>query len=256
MGVPLSTKRRKLLINRLMELLPKGVSKQAVIDSVAVVGDIIRTEEELDNFLWLLAGNTGKLKLGKPAYPWRRHRSDEWMPLQIVSSYPRRDYKDALGCDFVFRVLAGSACPMLVSKFWTLKFCRFVATQFGFSRRGTAQFEEPSQFVGLRLHAFFEAGGSGRHPFFQKVHVAFADHNRWLLKSRARVDFDCPNGFMHPCYKCHVGYDQCPVGTHPKTFVPKFCPSCETESLFDPSKPKVLMCVNCQIKESTQHARR
>lgn len=252
-GVTFSQKRRKLFIGRLMQLLPKGVVKSAVETSVSALGDGVANEDELHRFVWMLAGNVNRLKRGQPVYPWQRYKADEWMPVQIVATYPKRDLRDVLGAEFVFRVLAGSACPMLVTKFWSIKFCRFLAPQLGFTRRGAAQFAEPSQLVGLRAYAHFTKNKSGTGLYFDQVLAGFSDHNRTLMKNRARVEFECPENFIHPCHRCHVGYDKCPVGTHPKTFVNSYCSSCETDSWFDPSKPKITVCINCFIKGNTRH---
>lgn len=41
--------------------------------------------------------------------------------------------------------------------------------------------------------------------------------NRRIIKQRFRRDWVCPHNFDHHCYKCPVGYIDCPAATHKET---------------------------------------
>jgi hypothetical protein len=75
-------------------------------------------------------------------------------------------------------------------------------------------------------------------------------YNRKLLQMRGRQNgFVCPMGYLHDCSKCPIGYDQCPAGTHPRTYVWQLCKVCQEENWFDIKQNKD-MCVGCCTKEN------
>lgn len=254
-GSPLPPTTRKKLATIMKKLLPPKVSLSAIYDSCEVLSVDSVTEESLAAVAWRLAGNTKTLERGHAALPWRRQAGGEWMPFRIVSATPKRDRYDKLGGEFQMRILAGSACGLLIRKFWSLAYCKFLAPQIGFTKSwGPRPFKEISQLVGFTFMAAFEPGRPGDGPMFTRIKsTSFHTANVELLNHRNRKGYVCPFSFSHACHKCPIGYDQCEVATHPATFTTDFCSTCEKEGYFDPARPKISTCVNCYIGSNTRH---
>lgn len=247
----LGTVELKFLWHGICEKLPKKITPAAVMDSLRPYAGQPLTEKLLKQLAWRIAGNVHRLSAGKYAGPWTRQDEDEWMPLQIVDSAVGRSSTGAPGATFRFKVLAGSACTELVSRFWSRKFCRFLADRFGFSKPwGKYPFRDTVQLVGMRLLGEFKQELCLGQPVFDKIMVSgpLKSHNQHLAKSRARVGFECPEGYKHECRHCPIGYDQCPVGTHPYTYHVQHCDQCLQESYFD--KRNNICCIACQERHN------
>lgn len=150
------------------------------------------------------------------------------------------------------RVLAGTACPLVLQKFWSREACGFMSSRLGFSNRyGKRPYQSALLMTGLRLCVLLEPELCRDGPMFQ--HVVVPDfclrHNRELLKARLQRIPPCPQAYTHPCYRCTVGADACPFATHRDTFVVQPCPACgQAEAVFDPEM-SLNACRKCFLRE-------
>jgi hypothetical protein len=235
-----------LIHSAMSKSLQKTITRDALWESILPHAGQVLTLEKLKEIAWRIAGNLPRLKEGKYATPWTSQSEQEWMPMQIVASSLGRDYFDKLGATFQFRVLAGTACPLLIEKFWTRPFCGYLASDMGFSKPwGKYPFRDTCQFVGTRLYGQFTPETCEGAPMFEVISIpsAFKKANQELLKQRARIGFECPHGFTHACRNCHVGYDQCPAAVHPYTYETRECPACKRDMLFDKGSR---VCIACE----------
>jgi len=171
---------------------------------------------------WRLAGNVDLLRAGTAVPPWNMQREKEWMPVQIQAYQEGTNNRGAPGGHFRMRVMAGTACPLQLSKFWTKRFCRYIAVKvLGYSKRsGNAPLSHISELVSLRLWVQIdpELCRPGL-PGFEHVGMT-AGLKKWnheLIKKRFRQGFLCPYSFDHHCYQCAIGYERCPAATHRET---------------------------------------
>lgn len=256
-GDPLSGQELKEFSGHLVRLLPGRISREVIRDSLLDMAGKAVTEDLIKHVAWRLAGNLRLLRTGRPAKPWTRQTVPEWMPLQFVEARPRRSAKGHFGANFVLRVLAGTACPELITKFYTAKFCRFVATKIGFSKPwGSYPFKDIREFVGLRVYGLFTPRSSLHRPNFEQVHAvpSMISNNRVLLRWRTRANgcgFTCFKGYKTPCWQCEVGYDQCAAGVHPRTYTLRDCVACQNNNWHDPRESREL-CVECAIRRDTE----
>lgn len=222
-----------------------------------VIGKTL-SPSDISAFSWRLCGNIEELKNFRPVRPWSGQYLDEWMPLEVVDVVSTQNTKPSYS--FTFRILAGSGASMLCKKVWTKKFCYFVSKQFGFTRADKKYpLKIVNQFVGMRLLGQFLAGQATTEtgPVFDKVHISsgMLGFNKILLSKRAKTypGFQCPIGHTYNCAFCHIGYDQCELSTHPRTYVNRFCEFCEEMAWFDP-KTVSRKCVNCQNSKTSKKA--
>jgi len=238
------------LVAALLASLPSGISRDAVFESARYLAGQSLTQQEAFRLAWRLAGNLSTLKEGRPVPPWSSQRADEWVPLQVLRVRKMRNSKDRIGFDATLCVLAGTPCPMKVNAFWSQRASRMVASQVGFSRPyHDYPFRRASELVGLRLLGKIEAARSSTRPEFHEIGCpqSMINWNRTnILKLRKRVNgTKCPRGFIHQCWQCAYGYDQCDAGTHYRTYEIGDCPGCnKTDVLFDPEEPSP-NCIEC-----------
>jgi hypothetical protein len=143
------------------------------------------------------------------------------VPVQVISYEHATTKFHKPGGSFVLRVLAGTSCPWRITKFWTTRFCRHIATKMGYSRSsGDYPLSHISELVSLRLWALIdpEFCRPGEPGFTDVGFTAGPNNwNRVIIKQRFRKDWECPYAYDHRCYKCHVGYLDCPAATHKET---------------------------------------
>lgn len=176
--------------------------------------------------------------------------------MQVVDCKLVRNRRGLIVGEYTFRILAGTATGMLIKKRFTKKMCRAFAKELGFSnkyrqrKKSLPYFKEFIDIVGMRLMGLFDPELCVNGPSFWHMGCtsALKTYNKKLLKMRVRKDkdgFQCPNAYTHPCSKCHVGYDECPAGTHPRTYELHYCPGCQEENWFDPklSRDKCIVCL-------------
>jgi hypothetical protein len=225
--------------------------------SLAHCAGVRLTKELLYDTAWRMAGNIPRLRHNKPVPPWHGQSLDEWIALHVVSCRRIRQY-DSLGAEFGMRVVGGTSAPRLLFKFWSLKYCRIMSRDFGFSRvrpwrddPGRYVYEDPEQLVGLRLYGLVDKDESGVEPVITAPAwpPVIRAHNREVIKLRARIDpgYTCPKGLPphFKCQNCPVGFRCCPAGTHKLNWEARFCRQCKHEqALFDPELNSEV-CVDC-----------
>jgi len=259
---------RDLLPGKMPDKRPQDYDK--VFDSLRHMAGQPITKEDLRDNLWRLAGNLKRIDGHLAVPPWTCQPQAEWVPANITAIRRRRNNSGVLGYLFYFRILAGPACPMIVSRFWTSRFCYFLAEYMGFLREYSSVnrnadiprrlFHHPSEFVTLRLELLLESRlSTGREPGFERVQVppALLKFNLEQLKYRDRIDgkpYICPEGYPEDflCCTCEVGYKKCRAGCHAEDYIVGSCPSCHNDhAWFDPELLSAV-CVICYEKQQIE----
>ena len=121
------------MVDTLKAWLPQAVSYDALFESCRSIVGEAAGKQNLYELSWRLAGNVELLKRGKivPIYNFQTY--DEWVPVQIVQCHPIRNRYDDRGYLFKFRILAGTPSGTVFEKFWSLRYCKFMSRQLGFS---------------------------------------------------------------------------------------------------------------------------
>lgn len=255
LGQVIDSETMSYMVDSVLEVLPKGIEKRTLREALWHLTGTKPVEEDIQKTAWRLAGNIRRLRASSPVTPWREQIFPEWSPAQIVDCRIGRTKKGKAGATFTFRILAGTATSELAKKFWTIRFCRYMAGEkkIGFTPPwGAFPLKKLEQLVGFRLYLLLERPPKGfdhgRSPWFDTVRAtgAMSLYNRALTKRRARVGFKCPMSFKHPCHNCWVGYDRCAVAVHPRTFVRELCVECSREHWMDPEMLPLGICVECQ----------
>lgn len=235
--------------------------RTAVFDSLAPAAGETMTDELADTLAWRLAGNMKRLTLGFPALPWRINATPEWVPAQVMRAVKAKGFNNKAGYTLSFKILAGRPASLTVTKFWSVKFCRYVARTLGFSTRVPGEFSKrlptylyhtPVELVTLRMELLIDSEFCrDGEPGFDKIACkgALLDWNRGQMRLRDRIlpDCQCPRNHPStvPCHRCPVGYANCPAGTHRLDYVFKSCPTCkEAQAAFDPELPGE-SCLRC-----------
>lgn len=246
-GAELVAERLSKFVSDILELMPGVVDRRTILMSVLYLAGKIVDRQNLFDLCWRLAGNIEILLAGKAITPWSFQAADEWVPVQISEADHHRNKYGDKGFLLSFQVMAGTSCPLRIVKFWSNRFCHFVAKSLGFTeQRKEMPFSTGTEFVSLRTNVLIEAERSHEKPFFEKIHdtPACRKWNRDILKLRMRISEPCPYGYTHSCHKCPVGYSSCPAGTHMLTYKQKYCHGCDSDEYFDPTKDDT-KCVNC-----------
>lgn len=233
--------------------LPAYVPRDVVVESVRYLAGTVLTEVEAIRLAWRLSGNLPRLRQGLPVHAWTVQQQDEWVPLQINRCVRTRNPRGRVGYDFTFRILAGTPAPLQITQFWSSRVVKYVSRQIGFSAPwGTYPYRSARDMVGLRLLGRVEVALSRAVPVFREVagsNSLIQWNRRHVLKLRLRVGQVCPERYTHACFRCPIGYEQCPAGTHAKTYEIGRCPVCQTENaLFDP-EDRTLACYVCNNRQ-------
>lgn len=241
---------------------PRGVEKATILDSLVDVRGQELTPRLLARAFWRLAGNLKVLRAGRAVGPWAAQHEPEWMPMQVTLAHRARNHKDELGCWYTFRVLAGSACPLEVRRFWSNKACRYFASRMGFTGSGPRvkkpmPFEDPRQLVGLRLYGLFVTDHRPGRPWFERIYAteSLLRHNRSILELRYRHR-PCPRGFSWPCHGCSLGYkgeDSCEAACHPTQWYAGDCPDCGGEGVAFEEELSTERCLACERRRRSAH---
>jgi hypothetical protein len=281
-GKVVEGKRFEKLLRLAAEILPGKVERPALYDSLRGCLGEVMTAERAQEIGWRLAGNLPRLRLGRAAPPWHVQKFLEWVPLHVVGCRPELRGRGKRGVLYSFRVLGGSPCPRILQQWFSVKWCRVVAVDFGFSPRGRRPkfpYSAPEQIVGLRFCGLVDPELSGGEPVFRvPLEVSKArglrahghafpgycrDYNRGALERRFRTEpavFDCPRDLPrdYPCHRCPSGFGGaggCPAATHRAEWAVRPCPRCDLEAaFFDPELPGDL-CVDCHRREAYRGAK-
>jgi len=201
---------------------------------------------------WVLAANLLQLQAGKPVSVWSEQPYDEWVVAQCMDAVECRTKYGKVGAELTFSLLSGTPASLQIKKFWSNRFCQFLARRVGFTRADKElPFHRLTELVGLRLVFLIDKTRSLELPYFDKVDITgnLLSYNRKLLRSRMRIKFVCPKKFRHPCYLCPIGYDKCGCAVHPRTYVKKLCTHCGNDAWTDPVVMAAVVCVECARKE-------
>lgn len=251
----------KDFLQKLLQMLPKGILIQVLRSSILDLAGRMLTVETLDRTAWRIAGNIERLQAGHSVPIWNRQSTDEYVPLQVVRVLQTRRFNKDYA-DLWFQVLAGTPTSMVIQKSWSRRFCSAVASRFGFSRPWhSIPFRDTRQLFGLRCYGLIEAAKCAAGPDFEQVWLtddeerirpdSIYKYNVRLLKMRLRESnrFECPKGYPASllCHTCVIGQEECPVAVHPKTYVQRMCPACSELSWFDPAAVS-RVCLACEQK--------
>jgi hypothetical protein len=254
-----------LLVDEIFASLPDGIPRQHVHESLSHLAGTEMTQDLLRTNLWRLAGNLKKLRK-QPVPPWIVQSGLEWAPVQITAANKQRNRFNKLGYTFTFQILAGLACPLAITRFWTVDFCWFVSNELGYARRRFSEnrlpkniFQDPRELVTLRLSVQLDPKFStATEPGFEKVKVTSVQKswNREQMAFRDRMDdaHACPKGYpdSRQCHLCHVGYRECRAGCHAATYTTRPCLGCiRDDALFDPDKPADF-CIECVARKQIE----
>lgn len=235
----------------------KGVALSVVYDSLRSMVDKLFTQDSARILAWAIAGNTKRLKKGRPLEPIR---GEVWVPAQVVAMTSGRNKKGDYGRHVALRVLAGSPCPSCATAFWSQGLCWVVAKTLGFQRPRDKSgeirlvYESPEQLYGMRLMALVSpAAGNKLRSTAIKCTAGYKKFNRELLALRYRVKQPCPRNYSHQCHRCHVGSITCPAATHKFDFVAMVCDGCGY-GMADPEHATNL-CSSCQTAKQARKMR-
>lgn len=260
-GLPLVGDNFAAFVHTVARAFPKA-PRDAVSESCRQVLGQTLTLKQAERFAWRMAANAARLRAGRPVRPWDGQQEAEWVAVQIRSAVPGCDRRQTAGAHFLLMVLSGSPCPTSCTKFWTQGQYRYLSRQLGFIRarsgRAGLPFENVHELVGLRLCVLLTPELSRTELVFREVGVpdSFRKFNRSVIKQRRRIGFVCPRGYLHACHRCVVGYDQCPMGTHPVTYFRGDCAECQREGVyFDPLLSRE-QCLDCAVRARLHPQRR
>ena len=252
--------------------LPSTCKAEAVAHSLFELVGSSPSAKDLFHIFWRLAANTSALSSGVAVHPWNDQSGEEWAPVQIVDVKPSREFNKSV-YEMTFQLLGGPACPLRVFQKWSTKKVYYLAQRrdeqgygFMFSRKAGGRsrrvpkypFENVRQLFGLRLLVLLDPELSDDGPGFREIRFtsSLSTFNRELIKKRARLEnpYVCPKGLLNTtfCHSCHYGKEDCSMACHVRTYVPEICPSCESESYFDPQNVVSMFCVNCTDKKRRQ----
>ncbi len=236
------------IVDAVFDVLPDQVPYDVVVDSLRHLISHTLTKEMINNVSHRIAGNLRRLKAGRSAPPWVCQRFGEWVPVQILAAQRRnmrsRNHGDKVGAELTLKIMTGTCCPLIITKWRSLRWLFHFSTKMGFSKRSQTgranQFPYlvPEQYTSLRMAVWLDPQLSRELPGFRTVDVPASLRlwNKSVLKKRARIDFTCMENYPTtvPCHRCWRGYESCPVATHRRDFVEGKCPRCsKTDQLLD-----------------------
>jgi hypothetical protein len=239
-------------VDDVYKLLPSGELQYSILyESCAYLLTKELTKYHIDEFAWRLAGNLERLKANEIVRPWQLKDISEWVPVQILAADKTKTIKNEYAHLYRMRVLAGSPCPMIISKTWPYKVCSFIASKLGFSKPWKDNpYRDGHELVNTRFLVEIDPKHCRGSPGFDRVHC-MPSHLKWnklLLKARAHIDPPCPYNFTHFCYQCPIGLDRCIASTHPRTYHLKMCSICNQETWHDPAPIEI--CISCKDKST------
>ena len=253
-------------LRRFCELLPGPPPMSAIELSLRHLASQPLTEDLLKAEAWRLSAAYRSLRGGDVALPWRRQVEETPAICQVLSVTRSRRFGRHYAT-LAFRVLTGRAAGMLSESTWSFRALGAFSRSVGFAgRRGELQYEEPEQYVGLRLSVVFDpdASTAAGSPAFRQLltdeatsklkPASVVKYNKRLLRTRLRKEneFRCPQGqpATVPCHRCQYGVDRCPVAVHPVTYVVRHCETCGKDSWFDPRLgPSATLCLACRDRQ-------
>lgn len=233
------------LVADLHRELPRDVRYSVVYETARQLLGHEISEQTARSFAARIAGNLPTLRRHQPVLPWTAQAKDEWVPVHVTRVELARK-RDDVGYNIRVLVLAGSCCPMQLTKFWKRGMFGVVSARVGFTPKwGNRPFHDPRQFVNLRFMVKLDPKLSTTRPVFSEIGCtkSYVDYNLEVLKRRFKI-IPCPNNWTHECHKCAIGYTQCPAGTHLRDYILQICRGCNSAQPFDP-EVETDICVHC-----------
>lgn len=241
------------LVRATIRVLPAGMQRPAVEDSLKLWAGQPVTETMLDELSWRLAANTDQLRRGRPAMPWLRQEVDEWLPVHFLLANREFSPRRKPLIRYTILIMAGTPAGLKIEKVWPQALLPILARRLGFTQsQGPQPYLHHRQIVGLRCKVLISAELSRQAPSFDRIQAqqppSLLEWNRTVLGWRQRHNWPCPYAFPwpeHPCHLCHVGLDECQAATHLKTYVKRLCVGCQQVQFFEPDQhsPYCLSCI-------------
>jgi hypothetical protein len=213
------------LLRELRQVIPSA-QEHALRNSVRpFLGLFLQARDMLD-LAQLLAGNEHTLIAGGTVMRWLAQREPEWVPVHVVAFEATETRERKPAARYQLKVLAGSACPLILEKVWPSRFVPLLARRLGYTgRRGGLLFGDVSELVNLCLVVQLEPRLTrNNRPGFEVLGctAAILARNRKIIQKRFRRDgrkaWPCPRDYRHHCYQCPVGFVDCPAATHALTY--------------------------------------
>jgi len=250
----------EIFVEEVLRWLPKSVSKDCLFESLRHLAGEKLTRELLDETCWRIAGNLDRLKGRMAVFPWSHQPEEEWVPVQILSARRRRGGRGKPGWQFTFHILAGLSCTLKIQKFWSTRFCNFLARDMGFNTRYPSDrssrvpeymYLHPTEFINMRLLVLIDPKQSKTEPVFAQTGITpqLLEWNREQMRYRDRIrpGYVCPRNYPVnvKCYRCPAGYKSCRAGTHKEDYLIDHCEYCGfDDAAYDPDV-STEMCLNC-----------
>lgn len=233
-------------VDDLIERLPRGIDRYTIYESARQLLGQVLTPELACKTAWRLAGNTERMQQGCISTPWSGQAVNEWVPVQCVRVEPGRNRREDYGAYLSLQVLAGSCCPMVLTRFWKAGLLQVLAPRLGFTKPWNRfPFQDMTQYVNLRFLVLIEPQRCTDVPGYFEVGCTSGclKWNLEVLRRRFKI-IPCPRNWTHDCHRCAVGFTECSAATHQLTYVKRFCAQCAQDTAFDPESPS-LYCVHC-----------
>lgn len=260
MASELSQEGFKEMVRQVLKVMPQDLSSQKIQDSLAHLFGRPLTDQIVNETAWRLAGNTETLRNGDVITSDVALSKEGWCALQVLSCRPflrnpRSKAHKIRGCVYSCLIMTGHAAGVVIDKFLSLKYVRYLANELGFTPPFKAYpFKDERELFGLRFGGLFlpSLAVEGK-PSFNETCVASSmlSWNKKILKARQREGHICPLGMSAeslPCFRCWKGCESCIASVHKKDFEQDLCEYCNKDSLFDPDSAcySIGMCVECQ----------
>jgi len=188
-GLRLDANNIQIFAASVQKAMPK-VKPDVVYDSMEHMAGQVLTPSVLRETAWRLAGNKKRLEQREPVHPWTVQRELEWAPVQIISCQPEANPRSKFfGANYAMRVMAGSACPLIVVKWWSVKFAKSLAIKGGYTRRRNKYpFQDMAELVNMRFLVQLEPKLSRGKPGFAQITCAtsLTKWNRQIIQKRFR----------------------------------------------------------------------
>ena len=261
------------VIVTLLELLPAGIDRQTLTESLYDLVQIPLTAEKLKLAVYRIAGNIHRLKSAQAVLPWRQQPEPEWVPFEFTDQRPHITKQGKRGLIFTYVSLAGSPAGVQGTAYWRAKFCYVLAEQFGFSKSwGKYPMGHGCELVGLQFYGKIDTNTclDGELKFSAtQVASGMLSRNRTVISSRSLTNRQagkatCPYKFGHACYQCFVGCKphpsdnrMCQLAVHATTYPVGTCRSCSKQKFLPPTGSLFgdTLCESCRLESMARKAK-
>jgi len=188
----------------------------------------------------LYAGNETTLRVGVVVGPYVPAPKAEWVGVRICAAQPAWRFNE-LGATIVFDIMSGAAAGCRFDQFVPAKHLYRLICDLRVSKqqRGVAY---PSVLVNARLFIDLRCR-DGRMRARQFEATPATKHFNSAL-AHTRVYKNCLRGITTHCCECHVGTEQCGLGTHAQTLRTGYCTRCKRDGYILPGQ----ICLGCSVQ--------